>query len=133
MSRELKIELFSEETHHFVNFRYENLNCLVLNILRCLLRSILCCACYKIFGVKFCFRETCMMLLFTISVRLRVDPLIATESATASSLEQLPLYFFFKITGLIKLDCFDRSVYSKCALHNKTWLKFQKAFCLFLQ
>ena len=30
-----------------------------------------------------------------------------------------------------QLDCFDRSVYSQCALCNKSWLKFREAFCLF--
>ena len=53
-----------------------------------------------------------------------------TQSTTLSTLEQLPVYFYL-ITWRIQLDCFDRSVYSQCALCNKTWLKFRKAFCLF--
>ena len=36
-------------------------------------------------------------------------------------------------TGRIQFDCFDRSACSQCALCNKTWLKFRKAFCLFQQ
>ena len=52
-----------------------------------------------------------------------------TWSATPSTTEQLPAYFYL-IAGRIQLDCFDRSVYSHCALYNKTWLKFRKAFCL---
>ena len=31
---------------------------------------------FEIFGAKFCFRETCMMLLFRISVQLSVEPII---------------------------------------------------------
>ena len=41
--------------------------------------------------------------------------------------------YFYSITGRIQLDSFDRSVYSQCAPCNKTWLKFQKAFCVFSQ
>ena len=57
------------------------------------------------------FRETCMMLLFRVSVQLNVP----TWSATPSTLEQLQVYFY-SITGPIQLDCFDKSVYSQCAL-----------------
>ena len=71
-----------------------------------------------------------MMLLFRISVQLSVEPLIAHASATPSTSEQLPVYFYL-ITGRIQLYCFDRSVYSQCTLCNKTWLKFRKSFCLF--
>ena len=35
--------------------------------------------------------------------------------------DQLSVYFYL-ITGRIQLDCFDRSVYSQCALHNKTFV-----------
>ena len=59
-----------------------------------------------------------MMLPFTISVQLSVERLIA-NTVTPSTLEQLPMYFYL-ITGRIQLDCFDRSVYSQCALYNKT-------------
>ena len=31
---------------------------------------------FGIFGAKFCFRDTCMILLFRISVQLSVEPLI---------------------------------------------------------
>ena len=55
-----------------------------------------------------------MMMLFRISVQLSV---LATRSATLSTLEQLTVYFY-SITGLIKLDCFDKSVCSR------------KVFCL---
>ena len=34
------------------------------------------------------------------------------------------------IIGRIQLDCFDMSAYSQCALCNKTWVKFRKAFFL---
>ena len=44
---------------------------------------------------------------------------------THSMLEQLPVSFYL-ITGRIQLDCFDRPVYSQCALCYKTWLKFRK-------
>ena len=47
------------------------------------------------------------MLLFRISVQLSVEPLTATRSATASTLEQLPVCFYL-ITGRIQLDCLDR-------------------------
>ena len=52
-----------------------------------------------------------MMLLFGVSVQLNVP----TWSATPSTLEQLQVYFY-SITGPIQLDCFDKSVYSQCAL-----------------
>ena len=55
---------------------------------------------------------------------------LPTQSAILRMLEQLPMYFYL-ITGRIQLDYFDRSVNSQCALCNKTWLKFRKAFCLF--
>ena len=73
-----------------------------------------------------------MTLLYRISVQLSVEPLIATRSATPTSLEQLPLYFYL-IIRYIRLDCFDRSVTSQCALCNKTWIEFRKPFCLFQQ
>ena len=44
-----------------------------------------------------------MMMLFRISVQLSVGPM---RSPTPSTLEQLPVYFYL-ITGLIQLDCFD--------------------------
>ena len=58
-----------------------------------------------------------MILLFRISVQL------LTRSATPSTLEQLPVYFYL-ITGRIQLDCFYRLAFSQCALCNKTCLKF---------
>ena len=75
-----------------------------------------------IFGAKFGFRETCMILLFRVCT---------TEFGTFNCPRglQLPtrLSNCYLITGRIQLDCFDSSVYSQCALYNKTWLKFQKA------
>ena len=71
----------------------------------------------------------CMMLPFRISVQLSLEPLIAHVVCNFMH-EQLPLYFYL-IPGLTHFDCFDRSVYFQCALCNKTWLKFRKAFCLF--
>ena len=55
---------------------------------------------------------------------------LLTPSATPSTLEQLPAHFYL-IRGRIQLDCFDRHVYSQCALCNKTWLKFRKAYCFY--
>ena len=54
-----------------------------------------------------------------------------TRSATPSTLEHLPVYFYL-ITGRIQLDCFDRSVYSQCALYDRTWLKFRKSILFVL-
>ena len=70
------------------------------------------------------------MLIFRISVQLSVEHLIVHLVCNSSTLEQLPVYFYL-ITGRIQLDCFDGSVYSHCALCNRMWLKFRKAFCLF--
>ena len=58
------------------------------------------------------------MILFRISVQLSVEPLLPSRSATPSTLEQLPVYFYL-VTGLIQHDCFDKSVCSQCALRNK--------------
>ena len=63
---------------------------------------------FLIFGAKFCFRETCMMMRFRISVQLNVEQL-TTRSATPITLGQLPVYFYLS-TGRIQLDCFARSV-----------------------
>ena len=46
-----------------------------------------------------------MMLFVIISVQLSVEHLIAHGSATPSTLEQLPVYFYL-ITGCLQHDCF---------------------------
>ena len=61
-----------------------------------------------------------MILFFRISVQLSVEPLITHTAATPSTFEQLSSVYFYLITGRIQLDYFDRSVYSQCALCNKT-------------
>ena len=71
-----------------------------------------------------------MMLLFEVFVQLIVEPLIAHVVCNSQQLEQLRVCFYLN-TGHIQLDCFDRSVYSQCALCNKTWLKFRNTFSLF--
>ena len=60
------------------------------------------------------------MLLFRVSMQLSVESLTATRSATPSTLEHLPEYFYL-ITGRIQFDCFDMSVYSLYAIYNETW------------
>ena len=70
-----------------------------------------------------------MTLLYRISVQLSVEPLIAHAVCNSQFVEQLPWYFYLTI-GRIQRDCFDMSAYAQCALCNKTWLKFRKAFCL---
>ena len=62
-----------------------------------------------------------MMLLFRISIQLSVESLIATRSATPSTLDNLPEYFYI-ITERI-----HRSVYTLFAICNDKWLKFRKA------
>ena len=49
-----------------------------------------------------------MMLLFRISVQFSVEPLIATRSATLSTLEQLPVYFYLIKPGFHKAN-FDHN------------------------
>ena len=57
-----------------------------------------------------------MMMLFRISVQLSVEPSIAHRSATPSTPEQLPVYFYL-ITWLIQLYCFHKSVCSRKAFY----------------
>ena len=56
-----------------------------------------------------------MMLLLRSSIQLSVESLIAMRSATPRTLEHLQEYFHL-ITGHFQFDCFDRSVYSVCAV-----------------
>ena len=46
-------------------------------VVRACLEHTLLCMFFLIFGVKFCFRQTCMTLLSRISVQLSVEPLIS--------------------------------------------------------
>ena len=66
-----------------------------------------------------------MMLLFKISVQCGSD----LQPPVQLSNYQYTFYFG---TRHIQSDCFDRLVCSRYAMCNKTWLKFQKAFCLLL-
>ena len=67
-----------------------------------------------------------MMLPFRIKC---VEPLIAHADCNSQHA--------WAITSVLLLNysayptCFDRPVYSQCALRNKTWAR--KAFCLFYQ
>ena len=72
-----------------------------------------------------------MMLLFTVPVQLSVKTSIVQAVCNSQHISA--------ITSVLLLDyrvyptCFNRSVYSQCALCNKKLPKFQKAFCLFQQ
>ena len=71
-----------------------------------------------------------MMLLFRISVQLSVEHLIAHAVCNFQNARAIASVLLYN-NSRIQLDCFDRSAYSQCALCNRTWLKFRKAFCFF--
>ena len=71
-----------------------------------------------------------MLLLFRISVQSSVGPLICPSGLQL--IARLSNYWCTFNNG-VYLSCFDRSVYSHCALCNKTWLMCRKAFFLFQQ
>ena len=61
-----------------------------------------------------------MMLLFRVSVQLSVEPLISHAVSNSQHALSSTKVYFYLIRGRIQLDCFDKLVYSQCALCNKT-------------
>ena len=69
------------------------------------------------------------MLLFRISVQLSVEPLIAHAVCNSKHARAITSVLLLNYR-VYPIDYVDRSVFSQCALCNKTWLKFRKGFCL---
>ena len=73
-----------------------------------------------------------MMLFFGISVQLSFEPLIA--HAVCNSQHALAITsIILLLQGVSNLIVSIGQLLSVCTICNKTWLKFQKAFCFFEQ
>ena len=70
------------------------------------------------------------MLPFRISVQLNVELLIALSTCNSQHARAITTVLLLNYRAYP--DCLNRSVYSKCALCNKTWIKYSESILFVL-